>query len=159
MDYTNFLTAYETGQIDAIKLLLENGFNVNTRGFEYWTPLHYACKCDLYVNQYVANATPDCKNSDTCKHISMLKLLLKFNADINAVDTYNVPPIYYAIESENVEIIKLLINAGCDLSDRPSMIGKDGIFSPLQKASKCDNNNIYNIIKNAIEHNNIEETI
>jgi len=47
------------GQADMMKLLLENGANVDSRDTELWTPLHAAATCGylqlcrLLISQYV----------------------------------------------------------------------------------------------------------
>jgi len=47
------------GQVDMMKLLLDNGANVNARDNELWTPLHAAATCGhlqlckLLITQYV----------------------------------------------------------------------------------------------------------
>ncbi len=77
------------------KYLLEHGANVHAKNRYDWTPLHYAVLFD------------DC--------IESVKHLITFNAPINAPDDELFIPLHLAVKHNNIQAIKLLIEAGADL--------------------------------------------
>lgn len=73
---------------DTIKLLLENGVDVNARDYDGNTALHHLVwKADVEVVQ----------------------LLLDFKADVNVKDDADEIPLWGAVRARKPEIVKLLI--------------------------------------------------
>ena len=52
------------------------------------------------------------------KEMKLIKFLIKNGADINALDYFKNPPLYFAIETQysNLDVIKLLIEGGADIN-------------------------------------------
>ena len=55
-----------------------------------------------------------CENGD----IPMVKLLRKYNCNLESQDCYGATPIYYAIRSENIELLGYLADEGANLEHR-----------------------------------------
>jgi ankyrin repeat protein len=80
------------GSSEIVKLLIENGANVNqAEESEFHTPLMYA-------------------SGDR----EIIELLLKHGADVNAEDDYNATALTRAAESGRFEIVKLLLEHGAN---------------------------------------------
>lgn len=76
-----------TPNLKLVKLLIDRGADVNRKGFEEGTPLHYAAK---YGNAELA------------------KLLLEAKADPTAKDWRGKTPLDLAKESNHQDVVKLL---------------------------------------------------
>jgi len=90
---TPLMNAIRNGYIEIVKLLLENGVNINTKVFGI-TPLIHAIR-----NGYA----------------EIVKLLLEKGADINTNDLYEVSPLMYAVESGDARIVSLLLDQKQDI--------------------------------------------
>ena len=89
------LKAAENGDIEIVKLLIDNGSNINDLYYGY-TPLHKAAE-----------------NGD----IEIVKLLLENGADINAVDDdYSRTPLHYAAYEGQKEVCQLLLEKGAHIN-------------------------------------------
>jgi len=100
---------------DALKILLENGANINSFDFDGYRPIHYACRN---------------------KNIDVLKLLLENNADLGLSPSRKTP-LHYACELNNIEAVRLLsrnsdVNVICQYTDKKPL---DLI---LQNNDNCD---------------------
>ncbi|XP_071835812.1 transient receptor potential cation channel subfamily A member 1-like isoform X3 [Apostichopus japonicus] len=80
----------------------------------------------------------------------LVECLLRYQADINAVDVDNSTPLHWAVESDDPEIIDLLVAAGADIHHRnlPQMtplhlacdMNKSRAVEALCKSPTCDVN-------------------
>ena len=73
-----------------VKLLIDEGADVNIRGPLNRTPLHIAC---IGMENTINNITY------TTGQFETVKLLVEAGATINITDTYNATPLHYAAES------------------------------------------------------------
>ncbi len=93
-DKTPLYAATEIGDLSIVALLLSQGANVETTSTMFKrTALHIAA----YNNK-----------------VNIIKLLLLFDAPINAINAYNVTPLKGAVHKEHEEVIKILLEAGAD---------------------------------------------
>ena len=83
-----------------IKVLIENGVDINARDFFDETPLHWAVNLEL---------------------IEIIELLINKGADVNKVDYYGQTPIRW-LSSHNKNIVKMLLEYGID----PNIKDNDG---------------------------------
>ena len=106
---TPLYMAASNGNIEAVKILLEAGADVNAKNFKGETPLYVAIS----------------KNNN-----ELAKLLMQYNADVNH-KVHGWTPLYFAILKKNNEIAKILIehNANVDLIDYYG-------YSPLMLAAR-----------------------
>ncbi|OGV70937.1 MAG: hypothetical protein A3K19_28545 [Lentisphaerae bacterium RIFOXYB12_FULL_65_16] len=100
--------AVENGQLEAAKLLIENGADphVPAKDRSEPTPLHDAAQ-----------------RGD----IAMAKLLLDAKANVNAPDGSGRPPLDYIVRGDNVTMAEVLLKAGADPNIRVEFRDKDGV--------------------------------
>jgi ankyrin repeat protein len=91
---TALMLAAKEGHQNIVKLLLENGANINKKNKSHNTALHFA----------VFN-----------KHNNIVKLLIEKGAEINAKGYAGQTPLVLAAEIDNIEAAKLLIQKGADI--------------------------------------------
>ena len=78
-----------------IKLLIDNGANINIKDSKSQTPLHHA------VSQ---------------GSLEIVKLLIKSGADISSKTINGQTPLHFAVSQGSLEIVKLLIESGANIS-------------------------------------------
>ncbi|MEY2393612.1 ankyrin repeat domain-containing protein [Wolbachia endosymbiont of Tettigetta isshikii] len=97
--------AVEKGYLKIVEDLLKYGADVNTlhnsTSKEGFTPLHSAAKI---------------------KQEEVAKLLISYEADINAQDKTGKTPIFYAIENADLKITKLLLTNRANVKDNPELL-------------------------------------
>jgi len=120
--------------IKELRKNIKEGYSVNSIGEYASTPLHYACREGNFemVKFLIDNgADVNSKNNystiypifDVITSINnqknsfeILQLLISKGADINSVDSFGNTLLYHAVEQENIALIKLLIQLGCDIN-------------------------------------------
>ncbi|BBB15598.1 ankyrin repeat protein [Candidatus Rickettsiella viridis] len=155
--------AAETGHTETIKLLLENGADINVVTDNKRTPLYVAAenghadtvqfllgkkRADANAYAYVNAKT---KAGSTALHAAaeggytvIVELLLKEKADAKAADKYGFTPLHFAVDSGGYPAIaELLLAAGADpdanavidgSSYTPRSIARDGKCAKVIKA-------------------------
>lgn len=118
------------GNIENIKLLLENGAQLNTNVFGIF-PLHFACAMN---------------------RIDIVKLLLEYNANTNIKNEEGKTALQYAIdtESSNIDELKLLFNIHKENKENKEMNIVD-----LESQIYCERESADNVI----EQKNITEDL
>ena len=86
--------AIDGGHSSVLEWMLDDGADANTISFNGWTPLLRAAS---------VNASPE-----------IVRTLLKFNADINAVDKKNKNALLIATINGNLPFVKLLLESGAN---------------------------------------------
>ena len=104
--------AIKHNRLKAIKILIENGSDINAKNKNIKTPLHLASELN---------------------HIEVIKLLIQNGADINSKSKYDFKPLHIASQNGYIEAIKLLIQNGADINSK----NVEGI-TPLHLASKLN---------------------
>jgi len=79
--------AAEKGNIEIVKLLLENGAKIDVEDTEGWRPLHMAAW-----------------NGEQ----KVVKLLLEKKADVNAQNKYGKIPLSMAYQNQHASVVKLI---------------------------------------------------
>jgi len=91
---TPLMVAVRNGNINAVKLLIKAGANVNAKSSpEESTPLMYASQRDW---------------------IDIMRMLLKAGAEIEATDSYGQTALHYAVLERNEEAMEFLLSAGAN---------------------------------------------
>ena len=93
------LKAAEKRDVDLVKLLIQNGANVNSVSSGGRRPLHGAI--------FTQRCT-DC--------IEIVKMLVKNGADVDALDNSGRSPLHIAAEIGNAIVARFLIEHGCKVS-------------------------------------------
>lgn len=160
--YTAIMKAILHCHLDAVKLLIEAGADINKKTFQFqYTALLIIVN---KINHILSQALCD---SNAEKEIKILKLLLNSNVQINEKNYEDESALGMAIRYDNIEIAELLIDAGADLN---LMIGNGtwALKTTYQYAFKLNRPKIQNLIKNkiqeyktniykAIEQNNLQD--
>jgi uncharacterized protein len=105
------------GNLKLVELLLQAGGDPNMKGGNYGrTPLHFTASAGGWSEEYP----------------QIVSLLLSNNADPNILNSGNESPLYEAIISDysNMEIIKLLVEAGSNLETEVSF-GSNALFAAI----------------------------
>ena len=98
-----FFAAARKGDTAAVKVLLDNGVDVNAKTRYGATALSYACDKG---------------------HIEVVKLLIDRGADVNSKDTfYGEVPLGWALSKDHIQIVKLLLDKGATGVERVLMSG------------------------------------
>ncbi|XP_057318733.1 ankyrin-1-like [Microplitis mediator] len=117
--------AIKNNNYEIVKYLISNGAEINN-AYEYrkWgiTPLEHAVQRG---------------------YKKIVELLIEYKADVNRISFFSFTCLSIAIENDNFEIFKLLLDAGADI--RPSHITRAPIYTAVDK-------NNYEITKHLINH-------
>ena len=105
--------AVENGNVEIVKLLLDNGANVNARNESKLTPL-------MFID---SDATPD-----------LIKVLLNAGAKVNARDESEEDVLLSTIDSISVDVLNALIKGGADVRHAD----KSGVTAMMKAAENED---------------------
>lgn len=87
-------------QVESVRLLIDRGANVNARNSEQDTPLH--CAIDVVAH-----------NPDAAHRIAVM--LLDAGANLEARGYMDKTPFLKACSRDDLAMLKLLVNRGCDV--------------------------------------------
>lgn len=111
------------GHVDAVKVLLESGADVNTKG-----PSRFA---NTALDAAVAG-----------NHADVVRVLLAAGGDPNARSEGGYTPLHKAAAHGNMDIVKLLLDSGAD-----PRATRDGGPSPLDDAREHDHTEIVRLME------------
>ncbi|XP_018903045.2 LOW QUALITY PROTEIN: uncharacterized protein [Bemisia tabaci] len=121
--------AARKGLLEIVKTLIEFGANINALSANESSPIFEACKKGRFkVAQLLLQhgATPDSKFVDETPlsicaqkgYLSVLQVLIKFNATVDIADSRGRTPLYRASEQGYVRIVKKLLETGAAINVR-----------------------------------------
>ena len=115
--------ACENGNIDIVNSLLKCNSSMNLGNVEQ-TPLYIACRyghTDIVQILLDTNCDiPDYALHGACEggYKDIVEILMKHKVNINQCDGYvNHTPIYYACYKGQTDVVKILLDNNCDISD------------------------------------------
>ena len=136
----SILHASLKGDLDAMKVLIQNGVDVNAVHEEsQWTVLHYASTEGhvdvvkvLLENGADVNAVDKYKSTALhCTaldgHADVAKFLIQNGADVNAVDSAKWTALHFAAERGYVDVVSILLKNGAELN---VVTSKETYYSP-----------------------------
>uniref|UniRef100_A0A1X7T9J7 Uncharacterized protein n=1 Tax=Amphimedon queenslandica TaxID=400682 RepID=A0A1X7T9J7_AMPQE len=121
----SLINACESGKIDTVRhLVTYKHCNVNAKGRNGYTPLHYACENGHFIIVKILTNHPQCnteaenKYNDrplhiTCKsgNVDIVRhLVIDKHCDVNVKGRNGNTPLHYACEKGFFEIVKILTN-------------------------------------------------
>lgn len=145
--------------MDATKLLLDAGADVNKQSIYNTTPLiegiydnYNWFNIPSYIIKEKEILEKESKYKNNC--IQTLKLLLEHKPDLNIVTTYNCSALIRAVTSSysSVDVVKILLEAGCE-------INMEKIFGYYKKVNTTHNPEKINLILEYHKEKNIREYI
>ena len=110
---TPLMYAAESGNPDAVSVLIKAGADVNAQNNDGWAPLIYAAE----------SGNPDA-----------VSVLIKAGADVNARNVYEQTPLIYAAKSGNPDAVSVLIKAGAAVNAQ-----NNNGWTPLMYAAMSGN--------------------
>lgn len=133
----------EGNQIDKLKKLLSDGYDVNKADKDNYTLLHMAVD---FGNEEATKLllSSECIQVNCCTNFheltpihfaaqdgrtNLVALLLDFGANIDSLNHTNCTPLYFAVCGNHIETVKLLLSRGADLNIRDA-----NNISPLLQA-------------------------
>ncbi len=120
---------------EIVRLLIENGADVNTRGGFDDTVLMFACEqghldlaefllergADIHqVNTRVFRGKTALMGAARAGHVEVMKLLLAHKADVNAAGALEETALFKAAHQGHVDAVSILLENGADLHARDS---------------------------------------
>ncbi|KAI5849160.1 ankyrin repeat-containing domain protein [Tricharina praecox] len=130
------------GHVEAVKFLLEQGIEVDSRDLMRDTPLHNAASGghDSVIRLLLEKGaeiqagnngleTPLHMACLHAKEVSTVRILLEHGADPNAhsLGTQCTTPLHIAAQNDSTEIVRLLLEKGADPNAKTEMIGWDAL--------------------------------
>ncbi|MCK4935754.1 MAG: ankyrin repeat domain-containing protein [Elusimicrobiales bacterium] len=131
------------GNLEIVKLLIEKGSYIETKGENNNTLLHIACNCGylgivklliekgININAKDNNNITPLLNASNHGHTEIVKLLLSKGADANIKGIHNTTPLHVASAGGYLEIVKLLTAKGADINARSDsgLTGLDAAYN------------------------------
>ena len=100
--------------LESVKILVENGADVNAASIIGWTALKWAAQLG---------------------NLDMVNYLISKGANVNEAGAIGTP-LYYASEYDNLPVIKSLVEAGAEINIRIPFEYKRGGYTPLHRATE-----------------------
>lgn len=152
---TPLIEAAANGHLDVVRLLVENGADVNLKGEAWEGPLHFAAeRGHVEIVQFLLDHGADIwlfKPHNTPLHsaarggqLEVARILLAHGADINWKGIDEATPLEVAVSHEQLDMVKLLLANGADVNSR-GISGR----TPLHVAAWKDNMAVGRIL---VEH-------
>lgn len=148
---TALMFASSNGKHDIVKLLVENGADVNVKNNDGNTALYFALiGSSSTVNimiiktlvKYGAYVNVKCKDPETFLHIALIKrkysvieLFVKKGADVNKKNDNGETPLSYASKYCSNETCQILIDAGANI-EKDTRFYKKMILDKIKKLDK-----------------------
>ena len=151
---TLLIEAADNGHVDMVKLLIENGADVNLKGEAWYGPLHAAAAnghievvkilLENGADVNIFHQNKPLHNAAMNGHIEVAEILLDNGADINAKGTDEAAPLHTAVSNSQLVMVKWLLSKGANVNP----IGAYGC-TPLHSAARRKNVEIGKIL---LEH-------
>ena len=120
---------HRSKNLEATKLLIDHGANVNLKDFRNNSPIHYALNRNAIdmVKLLIENGAivEDNFKDKTLlawaidqSHIEIAKVLIANGVNVNTKDLEGNSPIHYGAKRNSIDVVKLLIENGASIHDK-----------------------------------------
>ncbi|MGV8072939.1 MAG: ankyrin repeat domain-containing protein [Syntrophobacteraceae bacterium] len=151
-------SAAKLGDIEKLRAEIAAGSDINKRGENGNTPLHFATwgghvECVRILLEHHADVNAVNKDGPhtplhvaaTLNKMDIARLLLEAGAAVSPTDSDGFTPLHYAAAMGNPEIAALLVGKGADLNAR----NRDRKETPLETAKRKGQDKVVRIIEAA----------
>lgn len=110
--------------LEISRLLLAHGAEVNVWVNENLTiPIMNQASFTFWIDENLTIPTTNQASfTSNINSIALINLLLNHGADVNALDNMNKTPLDYAMDTQNLHLMRLLIDRGANISLAYSML-------------------------------------
>jgi ankyrin repeat protein len=125
---TLLIEAAANGHLDVVKLLIENGADVNLKGEAWYGPLHAAAAnghievvkilLENGADVSIFHQNKPLHNAAMNGHIEVAEILLDNGADVNAKGTDEAAPLHTAVSNNQLLMVKWLLSKGANVNPR-----------------------------------------
>ena len=129
---TPLMKACNEANAEVVEYLIERGADVNTVDYYGSSPIFYLLKFYIFSNGKVGE-----------KRLNVLKILIKNGADLDHKNNAGYRFIHKVIQINNPDMLKILIEAGCDINF------KFDYGTPLRIARKLEKKELAGILEAA----------
>lgn len=98
--------ACKWGRFGIVQLLLDSGSDINIPSSDAKTAMHFTCE------------GTDMRDEVKLELLEILHLLIQKGADCNSSDNMGSTPLFFACEADDINMVKLLLNSGCNVNVR-----------------------------------------
>jgi ankyrin repeat protein len=137
------MRAAEKGHADVIRMLLNNGADINVKAGKGWTALSWAAWGGNSESvKLLRDKTLDVSLTDAAclGDLEVVRRLVSQGSDVNEKTEYNRTPLMGAAKNGRLEIIELLLEKGSDVNAGADHWGKTALMNAAEeghlKASK-----------------------
>ena len=123
-DKLPLIVAVVLNKVDIVRLLIDNGANVNIRSDENLTPIIYTDNYEIAQLLIDNGANVNAIDNDgqtalmQTENLEVAQLLIDNGADINKQDNEDQTAIFINVRDNNIQMVKLLIDNGADIHIR-----------------------------------------
>lgn len=124
------ITAIKYGNVDVVRILIENGADINIICDNGWSPIHFCVLWEMFdiakiLIENGANINATDKSGRTPLHHASLhpypkqiRALIELGADVNKADFAGETPLHYAVGfiKKSLTAVNILIQAGADVN-------------------------------------------
>ena len=118
------------------KILIEKGADINAKEINGYTPLHFAVMHEKIpiasmLIKHGSNVQSSCNSGNTPLHLAcarsleLSKLLINNGGDVNAVNLNGQTPIRFAMSTNQLSVVDMLIKEGAYVKEYLHLIETD----------------------------------
>ena len=104
-------------QLTIVKILVKRGVNINAKNDQGRTPLHVISSIEAKTATKIA------------------KILIDNGSKVDGIDASNKSPLYYAVEENNLEIVKLLVEKGAKVEGGLDCYGRNPLYRSIENGN------------------------
>lgn len=143
-----FLISLKNGNINEMKIMIENGFKIDTPLEAGWSALLHSCFLgnsdvvkflldsgadpNFHKNLYTPTMAVCCSSASEDDLVKCMEHLIEYKADVNETDKYRTTALMFAVKQGYLQLMSKLINAKCNI-DKQDSEGWPALFHGILK--------------------------